>query len=133
MIFINAENQVMGRLASKVAGTLLSGESVTVVNAGKSVVIGKPAAAVAAYKEKIARGDPYHGPFYPRHPDAIFKRVVRGMLPRQTSRGREAFKRLRVFISLPEEMQGKEFSEVRGAANRGERKSINLADLAERL
>ncbi len=133
MMYINADNHVLGRLASKVAGSLLSGESVTVVNAGKSVLIGNPKAAVATYKEKIARGDPYHGPFYPKHPDAIFKRVVRGMLPRGTSRGKEAFKRLRVFISIPEDVQGKEFNEVKGTANKGERKSITLANLAEKL
>ena len=133
MIYVNADNHVMGRLASKVADSLLSGESVTVVNAGKSVIIGNPKAAVAKYQEKIARGDPYHGPFYPKHPDAIFKRVVRGMLPRGTSRGREAFKRLRVFISLPEHASGKELTEVKGTANKGERKSISLAGLAEKL
>lgn len=133
MIYINADNQVLGRLASGVAGSLLSGDSVTVVNAGKSVVIGNPQAAVFSYKKKVARGDPYHGPFYPRHPDAIFKRVVRGMLPMGTSRGREAFKRLRVFISIPDDIRGMEFEEVKGTANRGERKSITLADLAEKL
>jgi large subunit ribosomal protein L13 len=133
MMYINADNHVLGRLASKVADTLLSGESVTVVNAGKSVIIGNPKAAIASYQEKIARGDPYHGPFYPRHPDMIFKRVVRGMIPRGTSRGREAFKRLRVFNSLPEDVSGKELTEMKGTANKGERKSISLKELSEKL
>ena len=97
MICIDASNHVLGRLASKVAKHVLCGEAVAVVNAEKAVVIGNPKAIVASYKERRDRGDPYHGPFYPRHPDRILKRTVRGMLPYKTPRGREAFKRLRVF------------------------------------
>jgi large subunit ribosomal protein L13 len=133
MIYIDASGQVLGRLASIVAGHLMSGEGVAVVNAEKATVIGSPDSTVASYKQKRARGDPYHGPFYPKHADGIFRRAVRGMLPYKTSRGREAFKRLRVFISLPDDMRDKEFKEVKGAANRGERKCITLAELAEKL
>jgi large subunit ribosomal protein L13 len=133
MLYINADNQVLGRLASIVAKQLLSGEQVAVVNAEKSVLLGNPASIIKTYKEKRARGDPYHGPFYPSKPDAIFKRTVRGMLPYKTSRGREAFKRLKVFISTPEDIKDKEFKAVQGAANKGEQKSITLKSLAERL
>ena len=133
MIYIDASNQVLGRLASLVARQVLSGEQVAVVNAEKAVVIGNPRAIVESYKERRDRGDPYHGPFYPRHPDRIVKRTVRGMLPYKTQRGREAFKRLRVFNSIPDDMSGKEFTQIEGARNKGEQKHMTLAELTEKI
>ena len=133
MMLIDASNQVLGRLASLVAKHVLNGEAVAVVNAEKAVVIGNPKAVVASYKEMRERGDPYHGPFYPRHPDRILKRTVRGMLPYKTPRGREAFKRLRVFNSIPDDLTGKEFTPVNGALNKGEQKCTTLADLVEKI
>jgi len=133
MIYVDANNQVMGRLASRVARMLLNGESVSVVNAEKAVIVGNPAVTLKTYKHKRDRGDPFHGPFYPRSPDMIFRRVVRGMVPYKTARGGEAFKRLRVFISIPQEMKDKQFAEITGAANKGEFKSISLERLAKIL
>jgi len=133
MMYIDASNRVLGRVASITAKHLLSGEDVAVLNAEKAVVLGNPVATIEMYKDKRARGDPYHGPFYPKKPDTIFKRTVRGMLPYKRPRGREAFKRLKVFISIPEDMRDKEFTAVHGAANKGERKCITLANLVERL
>ena len=131
MIYIDANNKVVGRLASRVAKMLLSGESVSVVNAEKAVMVGNPAVTLKAFKHKRDRGDPYHGPFYPRSPDMVFRRVVRGMVPYKTARGGEAFKRLRVFISIPQELKGKQFTETTGTANKGEFKSITLERLAK--
>jgi large subunit ribosomal protein L13 len=133
MILIDAKGQVMGRLASVVAKMLLSGESVSVVNAEKSVIIGRPEATIAEYKAKRARGDPYHGPFFPKTPERIFRRTVRGMLPYKTARGREAFKRLKAFISIPPEFSGTEFTKVDGTENRGEQKVVTLEKVAEGL
>lgn len=48
------------------------------------------------------------GPKFPKEPDRIFRRTVRGMLPMKTSRGKEALKRLRVYKGVPKEFQGKE-------------------------
>jgi large subunit ribosomal protein L13 len=133
MMVIDASNQVMGRLASFVAKSLLSGEEVSVVNAEQAVIVGSPKATIEEYKERRARGDPYHGPFYPRSPERILKRAVRGMIPYKTGRGREAFKRLRVFNSIPPELQGKEAVPVKGAANSGEQKSVKLGELVKRI
>ena len=132
MIYVDAGDRVLGRLASKVAKQLLSGESVFVVNSGKAVVLGNEKATIKLHQQKRARGDPYHGPFYPKRPDMVFKRVVRGMLPYKTPRGGDALKRLRVFVSVPDEMKDKEFIEIRGTENKGECKFITLQELAER-
>jgi len=109
-IVFNAENLAAGRLASAAAKELLKGREVRIVNAEKALVNGDPKYTKKIFKEKIDRGDPYNGPFYPKTPDRIMKRMVRGMLPRRKPMGRKAFKRLKAYISVPEELQDREFS-----------------------
>ena len=130
MLYVDANDMILGRLASVVAKKLLNGESVCVVNGEKSVIVGKPKSTLTEYKEKRARGDPYHGPFFPRTPERIFKRTVRGMLPYKTARGSEALKRLKVFISIPNELKGKEFTVIKEAVNKGEQKFMTLEKLS---
>ncbi len=111
-VVIDAENHVLGRLSSIIAKRLLNGEKIVVVNAEKAVVTGDKHMVFARYKEKYDRGSKEKGPYFPRHPEKIFKRTVRGMLPWKSRRGREAFRRLRVFVSVPKELEGREFVTV---------------------
>ena len=69
--YIDASNMVAGRLASKIVKELMKGERIIVVNAEKSVLSGNPKYLIENYTEKTERGDPYHGPFYPKEPDRI--------------------------------------------------------------
>jgi large subunit ribosomal protein L13 len=133
MLYIDANDMILGRLASIVAKKLLNGESVRVVNGEKAVIVGKPKSTLTEYKEKRARGDPYHGPFFPRTPERIFKRTVRGMLPYKTARGSEALKRLKVFISIPNELKDKEFTVIKEAVNKGEQKFMTIEKLSRIL
>jgi large subunit ribosomal protein L13 len=112
MIVIDAENQILGRIASKIAKKLLEGEKIFVVNCEKAVISGNPKYAVKKYLQKIQRGDPKHGPFFPRTPDGIFRRTVRGMLPWDRAKGRKAFKNLKVFIGIPEELKNEKFEKI---------------------
>lgn len=109
VVVYDAENQILGRFCSVVAKRLLKGEDVVVVNAEKAVVTGKPSATKKGYLEKVQRGDPLHGPFFPKTPDGILRRTVRGMLPWHKPRGRQAYKRLRVFVGTPEKIGDKKF------------------------
>ena len=45
------------------------------------------------------------GPFYPRRADLLFKRCVRGMIPWTSTSGREAYRRLHVFVGTPKQFQ----------------------------
>jgi len=109
-IYINGENHVLGRLASYVAKLLLKGYRVHVVNAEKIVITGKWQVVLEEWRHRILeRGDWYKGPFYPKRPDRIFRRVVRGMLPKN-KKGKEALKRLKVYIGIPEELSNKSFT-----------------------
>lgn len=131
-IVINAENKILGRMASLVAKELLRGRGVVVVNAEKCVVSGNPQATASAFRERVARGDPYHGPFYPKAPDRIVRRVVRGMLPKNP-KGKKALKNLRVFISLPKEYEGREFAGIKGMEKGVKGKSLSLQEVVKRI
>jgi large subunit ribosomal protein L13 len=108
MIFYNAEDQILGRICSVIAKDLLRGEKVFVVNSEKAVIVGNPKYTQKKYLEKIWRGDVKHGPFFPKTPDGIFRRTVRGMLPWHKPKGRNAYRNLRVFIGVPEEFKNRE-------------------------
>ncbi len=109
---INAEGHILGRLCSVIAKRLLNGEKIVVVNAEKAIITGDRDMVFQRYKEKYDRGSKEKGPYFPRHPERVFKRTVRGMLPWKSRRGREAFRRLRVFMGVPEELKDREFEVV---------------------
>jgi large subunit ribosomal protein L13 len=104
MTFIDADGAVLGRLASEMAKRLLAGEEITVVNAEKAVVTGSKENIMFHYKEQRFIGSTRKGPFFPRMPDRILRRTVRGMLPFHRYKGRMAYKRLHVFIGIPREL-----------------------------
>jgi large subunit ribosomal protein L13 len=133
-IIYDAKNQILGRLATKIARKLLEGERVFVVNAEKAVISGDPRYTIELYKKRRARGDPKKGPFFPRTPDGMFRRAVRGMLPWHKHRGREAFRRLRVYVGMPEELKGKGLLKVKEAdVTKLRTKYITLGRLALEL
>ncbi len=108
-VYIDAKDHVLGRLASKVAKMALNGYEIEIVNAEKVIITGKKNKVLEEWKHKILeRGDWYKGPFYPKRPDRILRRVIRGMLPKSW-RGRVALKRVKVHIGVPEELKDKDF------------------------
>jgi large subunit ribosomal protein L13 len=131
-VIFNAEDCIAGRLASVTAKELLKGNRVYIVNAEGAVISGSPEYTIRLTKEKVDRGDPYHGPFYPKRPDLALRRVIRGMLPKQP-RGREAIKRLRVFVGVPAELEGKESVRPEACQNRLRCKYIEVGKLSERM
>lgn len=102
---INAEGLIIGRMASMVAKRLLNGEEIVIVNAEKAVISGKKKSKVLEAKEFLEVGYPEQGPFHYRRPDRIVRKTVRGMLPFKQAKGKQAFKRLKVFIGMPDELK----------------------------
>jgi large subunit ribosomal protein L13 len=133
MVVINAENCVAGRLASLVAKRLLNGEEITIVNAEKALVTGNPKAIEAFFGEKIKRGDPYHGPFYPKQPERILRRIIRGMIPFHKPRGRTAYKRLKVFRSVPAALKNEQAEVVTAAKRSVTCKFVYIEDLSKKF
>ena len=112
---IDANGATLGRLSTNTAKLLLTGEEVAIINSEKAIISGKKAAIKTRYKEKREVGTYRKGPFYPRMPDQIVKRTVRGMIPYQTPHGRTAFKRLKCYIGIPKEFEGKKFETIKEA------------------
>jgi large subunit ribosomal protein L13 len=100
MIVYNAKGQIAGRVAAKVAKSLLSGDEVAVLNTKDAVLSGNIQAHVDrmnARRKQQDKRDPEKSPKFPRVPYMMFKRMVRGMLPKKTQRGRDALHRLKAF------------------------------------
>ena len=101
---IDAENLILGRMSSVIAKRLLEGEDIIIVNAEKAVITGKPRTTYNHYiqRSKIrTKTNPLQGPFFPRTPEGIVRKTVRGMLPWKRPRGKNAFKRLKVYRGIP--------------------------------
>jgi large subunit ribosomal protein L13 len=87
--------------------SVLEGESVSVVNTEKAVITGDPKQVCEKYKTRFDLSkavNPRKGPFYPRTPDRIVSRAVRGMLPWSKPKGKVAFRRLSVHRGVPESL-----------------------------
>lgn len=102
MAIIDATNAILGRLASVVAKRALNGEKIDIVNCEKAVVTGPKLFTITYYKRKVKRGHVFHGPDFPKQPDRILRRTVRGMIPFRTAHGLEAYKRVMCYVGLPE-------------------------------
>jgi len=103
-MIVNADGHVLGRLASFVAKQALLGRDVIVVNAEKALISGKRESVLRENMEKLRirnLGNPRKGPFHQKRPDRFVRRAIRGMLPMRSRRGREAFKRINVYIGVP--------------------------------
>ena len=102
-MIIDATDLKVGRVATVAAKAALKGEQVTIVNCEKAVFTGKKTDVVEKYRARYQRGGPHWGPYQPRMADRFFRRIVRGMLPTQTERGKQAYKRVMCYIGNPNE------------------------------
>ena len=145
-IVYDATDKVLGRLASVVAKQLLTARKagnplrIIVLNSEHAIVSGQRSTVLADYDFKYKLNHPRKGPFFPRMPDQIMKRTVRGMLPYQkNSSGRNAVKDLRVMIGCPTNLSGDELPDghVWGDTSALERplpvKFVRLGDISSSL
>lgn len=102
---VDGRGCILGRVASQVADRALDGERIALVNAEDLIVTGDETDVVSKYKERAELASD-RGPYYPKRPDGIAKRTIRGMLPYKRPRGRQAFERIRVYVGNPFEAEG---------------------------
>jgi large subunit ribosomal protein L13 len=134
---IDCDSRILGRLASHTASLLLKGNKVSLVNSEKTAISGHMDQIIANYKRKVElidKANPEHSPYWSRRPDLFVKRIVRGMLPWKKPRGKEAFKRLRVFVGVPPELSKAKMEkiDVKGREQSYEN-SITVKQLSEHL
>jgi large subunit ribosomal protein L13 len=133
-IIIDADRLILGRLASSVAKRLLEGENVIILNAEKAAISGKKQHIVQEAKTFLEVGHPRKGPYHPRRPDRIVSRTIRGMLPWRKPKGKEAYKRLRVYLGIPFEYENKPaLTILEASVDKLKSPFITVSDLAKEV
>jgi large subunit ribosomal protein L13 len=130
-VVVDARDCIMGRVASNVAQRALDGESVAVVNAEQAVITGSDEDVMSVYRKRADVGSD-SGPYYPKRPDRIFKRAIRGMLPYKETRGREAFENVRVYVGNPHHYDAAVLDET-SLDRLSNIKFISLGEISENL
>lgn len=125
-VLINAEGQVLGRLASHVAKMLRGknkpfytphadcGDNVVIINAEKVLLTGKKMTDKEyVHYSGYPGGDKYHSPkeMMKKRPTYVVEEAVRGMLPR-TRLGRAIFGNLYVYAGSEHPHQGQSPKEI---------------------
>ena len=106
LVVIDCKNHLMGRLASIVAKEMLSGQKIVCVRCEHINISGSFYRNKLKFLDKLRKRtntNPAHGPYHHRAPARIFHRVIRGMIPHKTHRGKCAMERLKCFEGIPEE------------------------------
>ena len=86
-LVVDTRDCILGRVASQVADAALDGQRVAVINAESAVITGGKEDIMSVYRKRTEIGSD-RGPYYPKRPDGIMKRAIRGMIPYKTTRGR---------------------------------------------
>jgi large subunit ribosomal protein L13 len=130
-VVIDARDCIMGRVASEVAQRALAGETVAIINAEDAVITGSEDDIMSVYEKRIDIGSD-RGPYYPKRPDRIFKRSVRGMIPYKKPRGREALENVRVYVGNPFDEDGEVLDET-SLDRLSSIKFVSLGEISEKL
>jgi large subunit ribosomal protein L13 len=131
---IDGDGLILGRMSSIVAKRLLKGETIDIVNAEKMVVSGKKKMVINKEKEFLNVGGHEKGPVHFRQPHRIVRRTIRGMLPYRKAHGREAFKRLKVHIGVPDEFEGAELEKMeKYHSSNLNRRFVTVGEIAENI
>ncbi len=137
IVVVDATNCVAGRMCSHVSKLLLQGNRVAIVNAEKAMLSGNRYKTIDSYKEHLGINsvtNPIHGPFHPRRPDTILSKMVRGMVPKRKPDGISAFKRLRVYMGVPEGMKSAKMESFDDSKiTKPESYYISIAEVAKQI
>ncbi|KYH26742.1 50S ribosomal protein L13 [Halalkalicoccus paucihalophilus] len=130
-LVVDARDCILGRVASQVAEAALSGQRVAVVNAESAVITGNDDDIMSVYQKRAEVGSD-RGPYYPKRPDGLMKRAIRGMIPYKTTRGREAFENVRVYVGNPHDRDA-EVLEGTSLDRLSHIKFVQLGEVSENL
>ena len=108
---IDAKDKILGRFCSQIAKRALLGEYIIIINAKDAIISGTKRDIHEKYLAKLnisTATNPRRGPFHERRPDTFMRRVIKQMLPRKKLRGKEALKRVHVYITdIPERFKSR--------------------------
>ena len=105
-IVIDATGSILGRIASYAAKQSLLGKEVVIVNCEQALLTGRKKNVIGEYQLARKRGGAsLKGPFFPKSPERVMKRTIRGMLSYTQQRGLDAFKRVMCYNNVPKEYE----------------------------
>jgi large subunit ribosomal protein L13 len=130
-IVIDATGAVLGRLASYAAKRALLGKQVIIINCNDALLTGNKANILEEYLSARRRGKgSQKGPYFPKIPERLVKRTIRGMLQYTKQKGWDAFKRIVCYNETPNEYESaKKITIVKELQT----KSIKLSELTKLL
>lgn len=130
-LYFDAEGVAVGRLGSTICKELLKGKEVFVINCEKSIISGDRKEILARMTHwKNLGGKGLKGPKVSRVSDKLYKRMIRGMLPWDRTKGREAYDRLRCYIGNGE-LSAEELKNVKKVEVKKPIKYISLAEVSK--
>jgi large subunit ribosomal protein L13 len=131
---IDATDRVIGRLATEVSQAALDGEEVRVVNSEDAVISGDAEEVFEEYRQKVERGARDRGPHFPKRPDKMLKRTIRGMLPYKQERGKEAFSRVKTYLEVPDMFEEDvEESDAKSGKDLKNRNYVKLGEVSKHV
>ena len=131
---IDGTDMILGRLASGIAKRLIKGEEVHLINCEKIIISGKQPIIMGEYLQRRRlqqKATPEFSPKWPKSPNLLVRRIIRGMLPFKKAKGKAAFKRLRVYIGAPE-LKG-DVVKIDSARNNGLRYFMPIGKICKQL
>jgi large subunit ribosomal protein L13 len=135
-LYIDADNLIVGRMAAFVAERLLKGRNIVLLNAEKAVYTGNAKVMIEKWRHRTGlaqKGNPMKGPKYSKLPDKLLRHAVEGMVPKKRMRGREATKRLKVFVGIPKNYGKNKLESIEGAKNTKTKNILTVLQLAEAI
>jgi len=131
---IDGKGNVFGRIASYVAKRALLGETINVYNCEEILITGNKHDLIEQYPKNAAfTSHMGKGPYRPRRADLLLKRRIRGMVPYESTRGREALKRIKFWIGMPEDKKELERIEHADGKKLTTQKYLTIKELSRLL
>ena len=141
---LDATDKILGRFCSQVAKRVLLGEYIVIINAKDAIISGTKSNIHENFLAKLnisTATNPTRGPFWKRRPDTFMRRVIKQMLPRKKLRGKEALRRVHVYISeIPERFKKRYQKLTPGEISHADKtrlynaaKYITLGNLCQRI
>jgi large subunit ribosomal protein L13 len=135
MATIDATDLILGRMCTEIAKRAMLGEKIEIVNCEKALVSGEKRYTIKRYVNKIHRGTPFNGPFFPKAPEYIVKRTIRGMVPYKKYHGEKAMKNIKCYAGIPEKLKGNKCETIAKASVSSSNisKYMTLANLSKQM
>lgn len=131
-MIIEGKNAILGRLCSYATKQALLGKEIAIVNCNEVVILGSRENILEKYSIMRKKDSSnLKGPFFPKVPEKIVKRVIRGMLSYKQERGEKALDRIMCYNKVPAELENAKKIHLESFSNESKRaKMVKLNEVA---